>query len=482
MGSKRLKAISVAGSGCVSLTAPRTMTEMARALAGEVVTPDWLGRDMREINRQLAAEGNGSVRLTACTEGCLTPCQATFQDVPGAVHDRKWCGDWVCIGGFFRGSAEDGPEPMRSAYDWHLRTRAAFEMNVLTNRYGLNQFDIVTGMVPWLIQCQKASLISRMNGLIMDWRSPEFWAAFLRAIAYREGLGDVLAEGGWAAARALHMGEDLAAHLYPAWGHPTHWDGRNGWDLPFPYWLAPVLQWMSDTRDPFSTGHGALRAMRAVRAAWETDNPEKAKARVAAVRNLGERTYGSADATDPYSGYEGKAQVGYYHTKRPVIKDCVPVDDHCFPLIWNPSTPDHCYRFRDIHGIGDVDGPSVEYHLFVAGTGINWSEEEFERAAERVYTLERALQVRHWGRDRRMDEMALPYFEQPESCRNPFLEERHRLDREKFEPVLDEFYALHGWDTARGWPTRERLGELGLDDVYDPMVEGAAGAQKRPPK
>jgi aldehyde:ferredoxin oxidoreductase len=482
MGSKRLKAISVVGSGRVSLAAPRTMAEMARALAREVVTPDWLGRDVSEINRQLAAEGNGNVRLTACTEGCVTPCQVTFRDVPGAVHDRKWGGDWVCIGGFFRGSAEDGPEPMRSAYDWHLGTRAAFEMNVLTNRYGLNQFDIVTGMVPWLIQCQKASLISRMNGLIMDWRSPEFWAAFLRAIAYLEGLGDVLAEGGWAAARALHMGEDLAAHLYPAWGHPTHWDGRNGWDLPFPYWLAPVLQWMSDTRDPFSTGHGALRAMRAVRAAWETDNPEKAKARVAAVRNLGERTYGSADATDPYSGYEGKAQVGYYHTKRPVIKDCVPVDDHCFPLIWNPSTPDHCYRFRDIHGIGDVDGPSVEYHLFVAGTGINWSEEEFERAAERVYTLERALQVRHWGRDRRMDEMALPYFEQPESCRNPFLEERHRLDREKFEPVLDEFYALHGWDTARGWPTRERLGELGLDDVYDPMVEGAAGAQKRPPK
>jgi len=118
----------------------------------------------------------------------------------------------------------------------------------------------------------------------------------------------------------------------------------------------------------------------------------------------------------------------------------------------------------------------VEYHLFVAGTGVNWPEEEFERAAERVYTLERALQIRHWGRDRCMDEMALPYFEQPESCPNPFLKKRHGLDRERFEPVLDEFYALHGWDSTRGWPTRERLNELGLGDVHDPMVEGATGA------
>jgi aldehyde:ferredoxin oxidoreductase len=476
MGAKKLKAICVAGSGRVSLAAPQTVVDLSRALARQVVTPDWLGRDMGELNRQLAAQGSGRVRLTACTEGCVTPCQAHYEDVPGVVTDRKWGGDWVCVGGFFRGAAEDGLEPMRSAYDWQLGTRAAFEMNVLTNRYGLNQFDIVTGMVPWLIQCQKAGLISDMNGDAMDWRSAEFWAMFLRSIAYREGLGDALAEGGWAASRALHIGEGLAASVYPGWGHPTHWDGRNGWDLPFPDWVAPVLLWMSDTRDPFATCHGALRAMRAVRPAWETDKPQDADALVAAVRAMGERVYGSSDATDPYSGYEFKARVGHFHTQRPVIKDCVPVDDHCFPLIWNPSSPDHRYRFPDIDGLGVVEGPSVEYHLFAAGTGTGWPESEFEVAAERVHTLERALQVRHWGRDRGMDEMALPYFEQPESCPNPFLSERHSLDRERFEPVLQEFYTLHGWDVARGWPTRERLGELGLSDVYDPMIAGATKA------
>jgi aldehyde:ferredoxin oxidoreductase len=332
-------------------------------------------------------------------------------------------------------------------------------------------------MVPWLVACQKAGLISEMNGHALDWRSPAFWAMFLHAIAYREGLGDALAEGGWAAARALRMGEDLAAGYYPGWGHPSHWDGRNGWSQPFPYWVPAALQWMSDTRDPFSTGHGSLHVMGAARRAWQTGDVEERAAILDELREFGQRIYGDPDAADPYSGYQGKASVGYYHALRPVMKDCVPVDDQCFPLLWNSETPDHRWCFHDIDGVGEVEGPSVEYHLFVAGTGVDWPDAEFERAIQRVYNLERALQIRHWGRDRQTDEMVLPYFEQPECVQNPLLEGRYRLDRERFRLVADQFYALHGWDAVRGWPTRQRLIALDLADVYEPMVEGALAAE-----
>ena len=479
MGSKNLKAISAAGTGRVSLAAPGIIRAIAKELAKQVRPPAWFGRDMVKFNQQLAAEGSGSARFRACTESCVTPCAVEFRDVPGCVYNRKWSGDWVCIAPDFTGPAEDAPHHVKSVYDWRLERRAAFEMNVLSNRYGLNQFDILTGMVPWLISCQKEALISKMNGHGMDWRMPEFWAELLHATAYREGLGDALAEGGWAAARTLHMGEDLARRYYPGWGHSSHWDGRNKWYLPFPYWVAPALQWLSDTRDPFSTGHGSLRSLGVARRAWQTEDAEERDAILAEVRAFGERIYGSPDATDPYSGYKDKAYVGYYHTIRPVIKDCVPVDDQCFPLLWNGETPDHCYRLRGIDGIGDIEGPSVEYHLFTAGTGVRWSKKEFERAIERVCTLERALHIRHWGRDRRTDEMVLPYFEQLESFQNPLLEKRYALDRERFKPVMDEFYALHGWDAESGWPTRERLSELGLKDVYEPMVEGASKAREK---
>ena len=122
--------------------------------------------------------------------------------------------------------------------------------------------------------------------------------------------------------------------------------------------------------------------------------------------------------------------------------------------------------------MGEIEGPAIEYHLFVAGTGVSWSEDEFNKAAERVCAVDRALQVRHWARDRGTDEMVLPYFEQPELYQNPFLERRHGLDREQFAPVIDAFYSLHGWDIERGWPTQERLRQLDLADVYEPMVGG----------
>jgi len=482
MGSKNLKAISVSGSGTVSLFAPGTIRSIARTLArifaedGTSGPLNYYG-DIKRLNQELAAEGSGRAVCRACTEGCITPCVAHFRDVPGVVHDRKWSGDWVCVGRDFLGYADDDPPQKRSIYDWQLGNRAAFELNVLSNRYGLNQFDIIGGMVPWLIACQKAGLVAEINGHAIDWRSPAFWAEFLRAIAYREGLGDALAEGGWAAARALHLGEDLAGQdlarqRYPGWGYTAHGDPFGWGEVTFPYWLVSALQWLADTRDPFNSGHGYLWAASAAELAARIENGAEREAALDRIRALGQRVYGSADAVDPCSGYEGKAYPGYYQTQRSVIKDCLPVDAH-FPLIYREKAPDLAWRLHDIEGIGSIEGPSVEYHLFVAGTGVTWSEEEFMRAAERVCTLERALQVRHWARDRKMDEMVLPYFQRTEPYQNPFLARRYALDREQFKPVLDEFYALHGWDIERGWPTRERLHELGLEDLYEPMVDGA---------
>jgi len=477
MGSKQLKAVSVIGSGGVSLFAPETISSIARTLArmfaedGQSGPLNFYG-DINRLNQQLAAQGNGRAVCRACTEGCITPCVAHFQDVPGVTHDRIWSGDWACVGRDFLGFAEDDPPHKKAIFDWQLGDRAGFELNVLSNRYGLNQSDIIGGMVPWLIACQKAGLISGIDGRAMDWRSPAFWTEFLRSIAYRQGLGDALAEGGWAAARTLHLGEDLVRQRYPGWGYAAHCDPFGWGAVTFPYWLVSALQWSSDTRDPFNSGHGYLWAESATECAARLESEAEREATLERIRALGQRVYGSADAVDPHSGYKGKAYPGYYQILRSVLKDCLPVDAH-FPLIYRENAPDRYWRLHDIKGIGNIEGPSIEYHLFCAGTGVDWPEEEFVRAAARVCSLERALQVRHWARDRYMDETVLPYFQRAEPCRNPFLDTCYALDREQFKPVLDEFYTLHGWDIERGWPTPEHLRDLGLGDVYAPMVDGA---------
>jgi len=472
MGAKRLKAISVLGSGRVSVAEPERFNTFIRQVGDEIRTYH-KPRDMRKIKETVRRECGGQVRLYACTAACPTPCNLYYSNVPGTAYpDRTWEGHWTCVGGLLRGFG-----PKDGVFDWRLGTAAGLEMNVLSNRYGLNQWDLLIGMVPWLERCQAAGLISALDGTPMNWRDPGFWATFLRAVAFREGIGDTLAEGGWRAAHRLDLGVELAQRSYTGWGYAGHWDahGCAANHLVFPYWIVSALQWMTDTRDPYSSSHGYVQnVMRWCPLDLEHHGSnEHGHVTWDELRAIGERVYGSGASVDPYSGYEHKASPAAYHDARSVMKDSLPTDDQVFPLIYSVTTPDRFFR------IGEIEGPSVDYHLFRLGTGTEWEESDFQRAAERIYTLERALNVRHWGRDRRMDESILPAFEYEENWQNSLLEAKYALDRDAFRPVADEYYRLLGWDVKTGRPTRQRLEDLGIGEVYDPMMTGAAQAERR---
>ena len=158
------------------------------------------------------------------------------------------------------------------------------------------------------------------------------------------------------------------------------------------------------------------------------------------------------------------------------MKDSLPTDDQVFPLIYSVTTEDRFFRVQAPAPLGEIEGPSVDLHLFRAGTGIAWDETEFDRAAERIYTTERALCVRHFGRDRRMDESVYANYEYLENWPNPLLNERQALDLAQFAPVTDEYYRHLGWDQETGWPTRERMESLGIGELHEPMVDGATAA------
>jgi aldehyde:ferredoxin oxidoreductase len=478
MGAKKLKAISVLGSGQVALAHSEAFNTFVKDVSEEIRTYKGI-RNLDALNEQLKACG-GKARPYACTASCPTPCNLYYANVPGLAHpERRWEGHWTCVGGLFRGIAEGGPVSFGGLYDWNLGLQGGLEMNVLSNRYGLNQWELTIGIVPWLERCQRAGLISEMNGMPMNWQDPHFWDMFLHAIAYREGLGDILAEGGVRAARTLGLGEDLMGRHYTAWGYAGHWDGHGCWTnhLVFPFWLVSALQWSTDTRDPYSSSHcyvqnvmrwGPFSMMR-------RNLPPEQAITWDHMRGIAAHLYGSPDASDPLSGYKAKAYPAFYHDRRSVIKDSVSTDDQTFTLIYHPHKPDRYFR------VGDIEGPAVDYHLFRLGTGTEWSEADFDRAADRIYTLERALCVRHWGRDRQMDETALPSFEYAENWVNPLIEQPQALDRQQFRPVQDEYYRLLGWDPQTGWPTPERLQELGIGEIHAPMVAGGEQAQATRP-
>jgi len=340
-----------------------------------------------------------------------------------------------------------------SFYDWGIGDEAGAEMSALTNKLGLNHWGLVFGVVPWLLECSKAGIITEVDGEKIDFDNPEFWVMLMQKIAYRKGMGDILAEDIPRAVDILGKGEEIAKKLYPAYGFSGHWDGHGDKANPvfFPLWIVSALQWFTDTRDPFSSGHGYSQNL----TRWSKDVSWD---KLAAV---GEIVYGSTKSIDPDHPYEYKAQPAIWHQHESVLKDSLPLCDQAWPLLYSIRSEDNYLRIN-VSKHGTIEGKSLEAHLYRATTGDDIDDAELRKRAERVFNLERVIQVNNYGRTREDDVAIIPYFETPESLPGPS-GKLESLDREKFLKLADEYYELRGWDKTTGHPTKEKLTELGLE-------------------
>ncbi len=96
-----------------------------------------------------------------------------------------------------------------------------------------------------------------------------------------------------------------------------------------------------------------------------------------------------------------------------------------------------------------------------AATGVDWTGSDVLRAGERSYNLKRALNLR-WGWD--VQRERLPgLFQQglPEGGTGGYVPDVERL--------LADYYDARQWDRSSGKPTRQKLVELGLDEVADEL-------------
>ncbi|MEB3764690.1 MAG: aldehyde ferredoxin oxidoreductase C-terminal domain-containing protein, partial [Desulfurococcales archaeon] len=91
--------------------------------------------------------------------------------------------------------------------------------------------------------------------------------------------------------------------------------------------------------------------------------------------------------------------------------------------------------------------------------------------ADRIYALVRAFWIRELGDwSREMDKPPVKWFKQP-LTKGPYA--GAKLDKDKFEELLDHYYDLRGWD-RRGVPKKETLEKLHLDFVI-PVLESKVG-------
>jgi len=168
------------------------------------------------------------------------------------------------------------------------------------------------------------------------------------------------------------------------------------------------------------------------------------------------KVYGNPDVFDPafvYDPAEVKAIPAIWHSHRGMVVDSLVLCDYENTRVFSSESED---------GAADT---GLMSQLLSAATGCDMTEEQLDLAGERLWHQLRAIDVAYFGRDRVVDESTLDGFMYPGQ------DDGVMLDREAFQTLLDSYYELSGWNPANGWPTRDKLEELGLADVAEGLEE-----------
>jgi aldehyde:ferredoxin oxidoreductase len=444
MGSKNLKAVAVRGSGSIEVAYPDRFMEgvnkawervrsseaaTARRRWGTYRTPD-LYNERGHLAARYFQDDYVSPRI--------------IQNVDPALFQRDYevrrLGYTCCPIGcshFYR--VTDGPYGGIACEGFEvndlLNFVARFEIDYppaiiglhsLCSEYGLDQ-DNASGAIGWAFECYQRGILTDADtdGLSLEWGDHRAVAALLRKMAYREGLGDVLAEGAKRAAEVIGRGsEDFAIHV----------KGQDSIESMRGAGRAWALGCVVSTRGGTHTrGANLVEGM-------------------GVSSEVSQRIWGIPQLDGPLS-YENKAALVVYYERLQAILDSLGVCMFCS----NWAGP-------------ELLAPDDLAELYSAATGIEMNGEALMMAGERIHNIEKAFNVLHAGFNRRDDQPPKRFMEEPIRS-GPMRGEK--LTKEKWGMMLDEYYELHGWDKATGWQNRRCLEDLDLKRVADDL--GKAG-------
>lgn len=456
MGSKNLKAIAIQGYGGVNIYDNDSLLKTVKKVNHEVCWPVGAS-ELKQGKTQPSSSADS--RSRACTMGCQGFCFGNLRmEVPGEALETEITFEDFCFG-----IKSTGPN---------------YESNYIVNQLGINGWDFGYGIVPLLQYAKQQGWIDTVDG--MEIPNPGYeiinskyeptpnklLAVLMRKLAYREGeLGDAMAEGGVLMARRL-FGEkatEILTKIYPGSplhpvGHTGHWDCH--WMHPavgWPHWLVSALIWATANRDPANDSVHHFSDNIGLYPGAEMVNGEKLT--WDKIRKVSERLYGMEGALDfevTYDPPEAKARAAAYHRWKGALIASLVLCDWQMPRIFTLRETDD----------GIQTYPQAESEMITAVTGTSFSEKELDKAGERIVNLERALDIRY-GRTRDWDEAIIPYFEWPSQDSEE--EAKYGFEAEGFKRQLSALYEYNGWAIETGWPTRNKLEELGLGYVADEL-------------
>lgn len=291
-------------------------------------------------------------------------------------------------------------------------TYQMIDLNNLANDLGLDVSSLGT-YVAWAIELfERGYLTEKEAGGVLRFGDYPRLRQLIEDIAYRRGFGDVLAEGSLLVDK---YGPETADFLITVKGLPQSDPHDVRYLKGFALGIATS-----------SRGADHLRSRPTLEI---LDLPSEVRRQI----------YGEPVDPNPTS-YRTKGRLVYFHENIYAVVDCVGICKFV------------CHGFNSPRNLNYTHFKE----LIKLAYGLEFTEQDLENVGKRVIDLERLLNYRMKGISRKDDTLPARYFDEPMPSARA---KGSRIDREGFNKMLDDYYALRGW-SKDGLLPPERVAEL----------------------
>ena len=454
MGSKNLKAIAVRGTRGVKIANPeeflklaeeqrQTYADNAEAISGIRMGAGWdQATDWQRFG--MGSTGNFEDRPGWDWKSMRVPSMVDFANKYGIA--QCVCGNCPIshnmvyeVPGIGKGGAKCTGLSAVTLTLWNNDWELAFQAYDLSNRYGL---DVIatTNIIAFLMELYDKGIIGDKDtdGIPMIRGDANTIISTIHKIGKQEGFGRLFKNGVAEAAAKIGKGADYYAAVV------------KGLELePYAYRVMKQFALAQATNTK-----GMIDAVNVYADLWIMTDDRATKD--IAEKNA-EARYGSREMAIP-SSYKGAAVPTVDQEGRVAAGDMVGICKWLTPWFMTQ----------------DMDVPA---RLVSLATGVDLSEADLLTAAQRALTLERAANVIR-GMRRKDDTLPRRFFEEPEPV-GPLKGET--LSKEKFDEMIDDYYALRGYDKD-GIPTEDTFKKYGLSSEWEAfkkkVPEAAKGVSK----
>ncbi|MHA2298384.1 MAG: aldehyde ferredoxin oxidoreductase family protein [Candidatus Hodarchaeales archaeon] len=435
MGSKNLKAIAARGTMDIEFTHPEELLEYSMEMNNKIARSRW-GRAQSRWGTLIIYSNTNTTGLIRTRNFQLNQL-VDGEDLEPEVMDDYTMGKSGCYGCAIncrhRYVIKDGPYASIYAEGPEYTSLGAFGTmvdckkmktiliaNHLSNKYGIDTLE-TGGLIAWAMELYEKGLIDEKmtDGLKLEWGDEEVLFELMRKITYREGFGNVLADGFRPA--IAKVGKEAEYYAIEIKGMSNlHSDERATPSL--------ALNIATSTR-----GADHLRGRPAIDL-------------YGLPKELLEKIYDAPVSSD-YTIYEGKSRMVWWQELLYAVTDSIGI----------------C-KFQTVFCAVNAPKWDEFSKLIYLVSGIELSKNQLMEIGERIYTVERMFNNRE-GFSRVDDKLPERYFKEPTPIGLPIARNK-KIERDKFEKMLEEYYALHGWDND-GVPTEETTRKLGISEVEE---------------